>query len=101
MHRSLLAFSLGFFLLIAMALSIAAAPQQCGPRPAVIATLSDRYGEAPRMRGLANGVIVELLANDDSGSWTILVTRPDGSSCLLVAGTAYAPIPVTPPSDPA
>ena len=101
MHRSLTAFILGFVLLMAMALSLSAAPQ-CAPRESVTDTLTGRYAEAPRMRGLAgSGVIVELWANGDSGSWTILVTRPDGISCLVASGTAYTPIAPLPAGEPA
>jgi hypothetical protein len=30
--------------------------------------------------------LVELFASPETGSWTILVTRPDGVTCLLAAG---------------
>ena len=63
-----------------------AASPVCGPRAALLAQLTARYGEQPRHLGLAgNGSVLEVLTSS-SGSWTILLTTPTGRSCLLAAG---------------
>ena len=64
-----------------------------GPRAArseVVAKLARRYGETLRSIGheRADGV-VEVYASEKTGTWTILVTRPDGMSCLLAAGERW------------
>jgi hypothetical protein len=65
------------------------APAQCGPRGQVAATLAERYGETRRAIGLAaNNTVMEVYASDE-GSWTITVTMPDGTMCLLAAGQNY------------
>lgn len=75
--------------LLAVRPAIGATPH-CAPRPDLVEMLTDRDGESWRSSGLAqNGSVVETFAADN-GNWTILVTRPDGISCLLAAGQAFA-----------
>lgn len=78
--------------LCALALPAAAMPR-CGAHDAIVAQLAERYGESRKAIALdgANQV-VEVFASDDTGSWTLLVTRADGQSCLLAAGQAYEPL---------
>lgn len=65
----------------------AAAPNPCAARGEVVAELAERFGETLRSVGprRAEGV-VEVYASTRTGTWTILLTRPDGTSCLLAAG---------------
>jgi hypothetical protein len=91
-----------YFLALLLAAGPAAA-MQCGSRDAVTITLAERYGEVRQALGLAqNGVVMELYAAQ-SGSWTIVITRPDGMTCLLAAGEEFQSIPqvAPPPGDPA
>ncbi len=45
--------------------------------------------------GLAEGRgVVELYASEETGSWTILMTRPQGIACLMAAGQAFQIEPV-------
>ena len=64
--------------------------QTCAARDAVIQKLHDRFGEELRSLGLhqADG-IVEVYSSEATGSWTILMTRPDGMSCLIAAGQLW------------
>jgi len=49
--------------------------------------LSETYGEAIRHSGLiGTDMVMEVWRNDDTGGWTILLLRPDGSACALAAG---------------
>ncbi len=32
---------------------------------------------------------MEIYASDETGSWTIIVTLPDGMACLVAAGQSY------------
>ena len=67
----------------------------CGTRDAALAYLARQYGERPRAIGLAaNGQVVEVLASQ-SGSWTMLVTRPDGLACVVASGEAWETLPKT------
>ena len=62
----------------------------CAARGEVVAKLAQRFGETLRSVGLqrADG-LVEVYASETTGTWTILVTRPDGMSCLLAAGELW------------
>jgi len=68
----------------------AARPGACAARGEVVAKLAKRFGETLRSVGLqrAEG-LVEVYASEKTGTWTILVTRPDGMSCLLAAGELW------------
>ncbi|MBL8690925.1 MAG: hypothetical protein JNL04_17610 [Rhodospirillaceae bacterium] len=69
-----------------------AAETLCGSRDSVLKQLASEYQEAPVGIGLAsNGAVVELLTSS-SGSWTLLVTMPKGSTCLMGTGEAWQPI---------
>lgn len=73
--------------ILALIASPAAAQVTCLPLPVVIERLADGYGESPAVRAdLADGGMVTIWANAETGSWTLTVTRPDGSTCILGAG---------------
>jgi len=70
---------------------------QCGPRDVIIEQLENRYQETRRSAGLDTGnSLVELFASDQTGSWTITVTMPDGRMCLVAAGSHYEQTPPKP-----
>lgn len=64
----------------------------CAERKSVIARLADRYGETLQSIGLqSNSAVVEVYASAATGTWTILMTRPDGISCLIASGEMWQP----------
>lgn len=65
------------------------AAQSCAPREVVVARLAETYGESRRSVGLGPNVMVEVFASDETGTWTITVTSPDGVTCLVASGTAF------------
>ena len=72
--------------------TVAAQAQQrnCGPREVVVARLAEGYGETRQSIGLgANNAVVEVFASEETGSWTITVTTPNGMTCLVASGQAY------------
>jgi hypothetical protein len=79
---------------VVTALSLPATAQTvCGERTKFLKHLSSGYSEAPVAMGLvSNGSILEVLASKD-GSWTIIVTQPDGTSCVVAAGEAWEDMP--------
>src|SRR5215471_13080393 len=59
----------------------------CGKRDDVLAQLSQKYHEAPVGVGLAgNGGLIELLTASTGSTWTLIVTMPNGPTCLVAAG---------------
>ncbi|SIS83621.1 hypothetical protein SAMN05421759_104177 [Roseivivax lentus] len=80
----------------------AEARKACAPRDVIIEKLAKRYGEAPQSVGLAaNNQVIEVFASDENGTWTVLMTRADGISCLLASGTDFETLMVVPPGRPA
>ena len=75
--------------------------QQCGPRDAGLAHLEQKYGETRIGAGLdQRGMVVEVLTNPVTGSWTIIMSGPDGQACIVAAGESweiYAPRPTGTP----
>ncbi|WP_417517239.1 hypothetical protein [Minwuia sp.] len=72
----------------------AQAEMLCKDRDEVLAQLSNSYKEAPVAMGLAsNGAVLEVLTSSgQDATWTILVTRPDGVSCIMATGSAWQPV---------
>ncbi len=59
------------------------------------------YRETPAFSatGLRDGTIpLTVYVGKDSGTWSIVLTRPDGLVCIIVAGFNWQRIP---PGDPA
>jgi hypothetical protein len=79
----------------------AAQPSTCGAREAVLERLSSRYEEQPVSLGVtATGSLLEVLASP-SGSWTIIVTIPNGPTCLVSSGEGWRSAPVQLAEEPA
>lgn len=58
----------------------------CGARGSLMEQLKVKYSEHPKSMGLAaNGSVLEVLTAK-SGTWTILLTTPQGITCLIAAG---------------
>ena len=78
-----------------MVFSSAAAAQtqtqnQCNSRDSVLTLLANKYKEAPVAVGVTNtGGLVEVLSTGDGNTWTIIVTTPQGMSCLVAAGEGW------------
>lgn len=83
-------------ILLAAGLGLAAsgtAAQQagnCAPREVVVDRLGTGYGETRQSIGLAaRGAVVEVFASADTGTWTITVTMPGGTTCLVASGQSF------------
>ncbi len=65
----------------------------CAERDAVLSALAKEYGEAPVAIGvIGSGGLVEVLSSGVNGTWTIILTSPQGLSCLIVSGEGWRPI---------
>ena len=73
-------------MVIGMMIGPAHAQPFCAPRTTVLAGLEKTYKEEPVAIGLAStGVVIEVLVAP-SGSFTIILTRPNGPGCVMAAG---------------
>jgi hypothetical protein len=74
----------------------------CAKRADMVRQLDEKYGETRRSMGLAEGRgVVELYASEETGSWTILITSPQGTACMMAAGQAFQIEPVKTAGSPA
>lgn len=65
----------------------------CDTRADVLALLAQKYKEAPIAFGVTNnGGLVEVLTDEHGTTWTIIVTSPEGVTCLVAAGEGWRDI---------
>lgn len=96
--------AIAFGLFAATPFAEAQGRQTCAARDHVVSRLAERYGETRQSMGLNQDQgLIEVYASDDTGSWTILLTRPDGTTCLLASGELWEAdaTPVGKPGNPA
>ena len=62
----------------------------CETRDNLISALAERYQEIPVALGVTNaGSLVEVLQSAADETWTIIVTSPQGISCLVFSGDGW------------
>ncbi len=61
----------------------------CGERTKFLSHLGKNHKESPTAMGVtASGRVLEVLTSSD-GTWTILITHPNGVTCMITAGQAW------------
>lgn len=77
----------------AIALALLATPAtaaQCGKHVDIIAGLDSAYGETVQFQGYTKApALVQFFANTKTGTWSILVARPDGAACIIGVGQGW------------
>ena len=87
-------------ILLAKAPALAEQPL-CTDRNVVVTQLSKQYSEAPVAMGLANnGGVIEILSSGAGKSWTIILTMPNGMTCMIAAGDSWEALPEIAQIDP-
>ncbi len=67
----------------------------CGERDKFLGMLGRTHAEQPVSMGITStGAVIELLTSP-SGSWTILITSPEGPTCMVASGESWQPLPST------
>lgn len=62
----------------------------CGTRDSVTKLLSNRYKEVPVALGMVSDRgVMEIYVADDKATWSIVVTTPQGRTCIIAAGQNY------------
>lgn len=89
MYKIFMTLSLGLAGAI-IAQSAHAQGSNCADRTSIVAQLEKKYGETAQSVGLGrdNGVL-EMFASTETGTWTIILTKPSGMTCLMAAGEAF------------
>ncbi len=66
------------------------AKSTCETRSAVLDFLSTKYSEAPIAMGMSkDGGVVEILTSGPGSTFTIIVTTPNGLTCMVAAGDSW------------
>jgi len=92
MVRTVILFAI--FIVVGSSQSAVAQSKACTEREAAIRHLEGKFSEAPVAMGLTNiGSVLEVLTSEEGRSWTMLVTMPNGNTCLVAAGEAWKTIP--------
>jgi hypothetical protein len=65
----------------------------CKPRAELVRFLATKFKEHQRSFGLQNDLrVLEIFASAD-GSWTALLSMPNGMSCVVSSGEAWTTLP--------
>lgn len=76
-----------FVAAVVLAGAAVAAPVYCGPRKAVLMKLANNLRQQPSSVALTNdGQLLEVVKSDTDLAWAILVTSPQGLSCIIAEG---------------
>ena len=62
----------------------------CGQRDDLIAKLTKEYKESPTIWALGKSGVMELWTSSDRQTWTLFLSLPNGTSCLMGAGDGWA-----------
>ncbi len=88
---------------IAVGVSVGAAQAQVGHYPAgcaarddIVRYLESRYGETLMGAGRQSPNAIMELYVSETGSWTVIVTRPDGTSCPIAVGEDWRQLDFAP-----
>lgn len=73
----------------------ALAENTCANRDTVVERLAMGYGETFQGGGIQSEErIFEVWYSEEDGTWTILLTKADGTSCVMASGTDWrTPLP--------
>ena len=64
--------------------------RNCAERAVIVARLEERYGETRHALGVSGtSSVLEVFASDETGTWTVLISLPDGRACMVASGEGY------------
>ncbi len=68
----------------------ASAQVPCNQRAEIVTQLAGKYKEVPVAIGVnSKGHLVEVLSSEHGRTWTIIVTSPEGISCVVSVGEGW------------
>ena len=83
-------------LLLILTISAFATPAlavKCGNREKVVEHLQSKYSEQLTVGGLQRArdsmSVMEVWSSQETGTYTVLLTAPDGITCIVAAGTDF------------
>ena len=89
-EKMILTLSIGLVGMIFAMDAAQTSPANCAKRAKMVEKLHARFGESRQSVGLTpGGQALEIFAQPETGTWTILLTLPNGTSCMMASGHAY------------
>lgn len=86
MFKMLAAITIALILFTVSALAQTA----CLPRDDILGQLAKKYSEVPVALGVTSkGGLVEVLTTSNGSTWTIIITTPQGTSCMIATGEGW------------
>jgi hypothetical protein len=84
----------GLLLILALtAISSPALAAKCAERAQIVERLQSKYSEQLTVGGLQRAKhaisLMEIWASKETGTYTVLLTNPNGTSCIVAAGTDF------------
>jgi hypothetical protein len=65
----------------------------CGSHQSITENLEKSYSEAPVSMGITSGGGIIEAFSSPKGTWTLVITQPNGMSCLIAAGQDWEELP--------
>lgn len=92
--KTTLYWSVAFILMGVLTLILMCSPAHaagvCGPHAKIVQQLETGYEEQRTGFGLGgNKSIVELFVSEKLNTWSLMITRPDGLTCLMATGSDW------------
>lgn len=94
MNRKRVHFAAGAALATGLVALPSIAVANCGTHDDIVRVLAKKYSEAPRAVATVNDSRLVEIYVSEKGSWTILVTKAGGKSCIIAAGQDWEDVPV-------
>ncbi|MHA1563688.1 MAG: hypothetical protein ACTSX7_00125 [Alphaproteobacteria bacterium] len=89
-----------FALLLVISSQAMAQTRVCTDRSTLLERFEARFHEAPVARALMHsGGVLEVLSTADGATWSVMVTLPNGTSCIVAAGRYWQVIHPPMPGD--
>ncbi len=83
-------------LLLAVRAPASAAPT-CVTHKNFVEQLANGFSEVPIAIAITSeGNVIEVFSRGDRATWTIVMTKPDGKSCMIAAGETWESLPELP-----
>ena len=93
MRRYLTATSTALILGSILTAPAALAQPVCGSHQSISENLKKSYTEAPISMGITSGGGIIEVFSSPKGTWTLVITQPNGMSCLIAAGQDWEELP--------
>ncbi len=77
-------------LLIALLLwALPALAQQCNLRTVIVGALAKNFQEVVTWNGFSGDKTIEIFTSAGGGTWSLVVTNPNRTSCLITHGGSW------------